>query len=123
MCLPQSVKKDTPAERSQVLPLDVLLGVNGVAVGDASLGRAKKLIANSGDQMLLSVMASSSYRLLTTRRDMMSLMRTMPRDSVLVTRTAFSCGSSKPYGIGVEEAQVWDDKTNQFSRTYVLTVW
>lgn len=120
--IPQDVKADTPADRSQVLPLDVVLYVNGASVVDVPLAKARKLIANSDDQMILSVMASSSYRLLTTRRDMMSLMRTVQKDSVIVASGGISCGGSRPYGMGIIDAQVWDDKAKLFYKAFVLTV-
>ncbi|CAN7990848.1 unnamed protein product, partial [Ixodes pacificus] len=116
-----SVVAGSPADKSQVLPLDVILGVSGVPVKDAKVGRVKKLIASTGDQMVLSVMASSPYRTLTTRRDMMNLMRSVPREAVVVKSGALSCSGSRPYGLGILEARVWDDKARQFGRAFVLS--
>ncbi|KAM7304737.1 uncharacterized protein ISCGN_014637 [Ixodes scapularis] len=117
----QSVVAGSPADKSQVLPLDVILGVSGVAIKDAKVGRVKKLIASTGDQMVLSVMASSPYRALTTRRDMMNLMRSVPKEAVVVKSGALSCSGSRPYGLGFLEARVWDDKARQFGRAFVLS--
>lgn len=122
MLYPQNVKKDSPADRSKVLPLDVILCINGVSVAGASLSTAKRLIAKSGDQMVISVMASSAYRLLTTRRDMMNIIRAIQKDSVVVVSGATTCVDNRPYGIGILDAQVWDDRTQQFSKAFVLTV-
>lgn len=113
----------SPADKSQVLPLDVILGVSGVPVKDARVGRVKKLIASTGDQMVLSVMASSPYRALTTRRDMMNLVRSVPKEAVMVKSGALSCSGSRPYGLEILEARVWDDKARQFGRAFVLSVW
>ncbi|CAN7993090.1 unnamed protein product [Ixodes hexagonus] len=116
-----SVVQDSPADKSQVLPLDVILAVNGAPVFDATVGRVKKLIAGTGDQMVLSVMASSPYRMLTTRRDMMSLMRSLHRETIVVRSGAFSCTGNMPFGLGILEANVWDDKSKQFTKAFVLT--
>ncbi|XP_075528202.1 microtubule-associated serine/threonine-protein kinase 2-like isoform X3 [Dermacentor variabilis] len=75
-----TVTADSPADKSTVLPLDVVLYVNGKSVMNESLSKARKLIARTGDTMVLSVMSCSSYRLLTTRRDMFSIMRSVPKE-------------------------------------------
>lgn len=53
---------------------------------------------------------------------MMSLMRSIQKESVVISSTALSCAGNKPYGMGILDAQVWDDKTKQFSKAFVLTV-
>ncbi|CAN7993092.1 unnamed protein product [Ixodes hexagonus] len=116
-----SVAQDSPADRSQVLPLDVILAVSGVPINDATVGEVKKLIAGTGDQMVLSVMASSSYRMLTTRRDMMTLMHNLQKETVVVCKGALSCLGSRPYGLGILDASVWNEKEKQFSTIFVLT--
>ncbi|KAK8770198.1 hypothetical protein V5799_013338 [Amblyomma americanum] len=76
----QTVTADSPADKSTVLPLDVVLYVDGTSVVNESLSKARKLISRTGDTMVLSVMSCSSYRLLTTRRDMFSIMRSVPKE-------------------------------------------
>ncbi|KAH7971440.1 hypothetical protein HPB49_024149 [Dermacentor silvarum] len=120
LCFP-TVTADSPADKSTVLPLDVVLYVNGKSVMNESLSKARKLIARTGDTMVLSVMSCSSYRLLTTRRDMFSIMRSVPKEQVSVRGGGFSCGGSTPYGLGLIDAMVYDDRSKQFTRCFVLT--
>ncbi|XP_054931248.1 uncharacterized protein [Dermacentor andersoni] len=117
----ETVTADSPADKSTVLPLDVVLYVNGKSVMNESLSKARKLIARTGDSMVLSVMSCSSYRLLTTRRDMFSIMRSVPKEQVSVRSVGFSCGGSAPYGLGLIDAMVYDDRTKQFTRCFVIT--
>ncbi|XP_049275339.1 microtubule-associated serine/threonine-protein kinase 4-like [Rhipicephalus sanguineus] len=113
-----TVTADSPADKSTVLPLDVLLYVNGTSVMNESLSKARKLISRSGDTLVLSVMSCSPYRILTTRRDMFTIMRSVPKEQV---RAGFSCGGSMPYGLGLIDAMVYDDKAKQFTRCFVVT--
>lgn len=115
-----SVTKGSPADMSKVLPLDFILQVNGVAVVDAPLPRIKKLISSAGDQMVLSVMSSSPYRLLVSRRDMLSTMRGIPLESAVVKATKLTCIGTKPYGIGLLDVDVADDKLKQSSKCFLL---
>ncbi|KAL3243697.1 hypothetical protein MRX96_020085 [Rhipicephalus microplus] len=105
---------------SRVLPLDFVLNVNGFTVTDAPLPRVKKMISSSGDQLVLSVMSSSPYRLLTSRRDMLSLMRGIPLESAIVKATALTCIGAKPYGVDFLDVDVADDKLKQSARCFVL---
>ncbi|XP_075743971.1 uncharacterized protein LOC142802809 [Rhipicephalus microplus] len=115
-----SVTKGSPADMSKVLPLDFILQVNGIAVVDAPLPRIKKMISSAGDQMVLSVMSSSPYRLLVSRRDMLSTMRGIPLESAVVKATKLTCIGTKPYGIGLLDVDVADDKLKQSSKCFLL---
>ncbi|XP_070389166.1 microtubule-associated serine/threonine-protein kinase 1-like isoform X2 [Dermacentor albipictus] len=115
-----TVTRGSPADMSKVLPLDFILNVNGIAVVDAPLARVKKIISAAGDQMVLSVMSSSPYRMLTSRRDMLGIIRGMPRESAVVKTAAFSCIGGKPYGIGVLDVDVADDRLKQSAKCFVL---
>ncbi|KAH6937531.1 hypothetical protein HPB50_001331 [Hyalomma asiaticum] len=114
-----SVKKDSPADRSQVLPLDVILGVNGAPVDD--LAQARKALAACSDQLVLTVMSSSTYRVLTSRSDMMSLIRGSRKENAMLKRLPFSCIARMPYGLGIIDASVWDDKAKRLTTVFVLT--
>ncbi|KAH7984965.1 hypothetical protein HPB49_026667 [Dermacentor silvarum] len=113
------VKKDSPADRSQVLPLDVILSVNGNPVEDVA--QARQALGTCGDQLVLSVMSSSTYRVLTSRRDMMSLIRCLPKENAVLKSVPFSCITGMPYGLGVVDVSVWDDKANRLTTVFVLT--
>ncbi|KAL1444536.1 hypothetical protein MTO96_029776 [Rhipicephalus appendiculatus] len=117
--LVQSVKKDSPADRSQVLPLDVVLGVNGTPVDD--LSQARKALAACRDQLVLTVMSSSTYRVLTSRRDMMSLIRGLSKDNAVLKSAPFSCITGMPYGLGIVDVSVWDDRAKRFTTVFALT--
>ncbi|XP_064454955.1 microtubule-associated serine/threonine-protein kinase 2-like isoform X2 [Ornithodoros turicata] len=117
-----SVKKDSPADRSQVLPLDVVLAVNGTPIGDATVGKVKRMIGQSDEQMVLSVMAASPYRMLTTRRDVMAAIRNSNKETIIVQRAALSCdGGTRPFGLGIVDADTWDDKSKELVRMFMIT--
>ncbi|KAL3201771.1 hypothetical protein MRX96_042789 [Rhipicephalus microplus] len=90
----ETVTADSPADKSTVLPLDVLLSVNGTSVVNESLSKARKLIARSGDTLVLSVS---------------------------IRGRGISCGGSTPYGLGIIDASVYDDRAKQFTRCFVIT--
>ncbi|XP_050049503.2 uncharacterized protein [Dermacentor andersoni] len=115
-----TVTKGSPADMSKVLPLDFILNVDGIAVVDAPLPRVKKIISAAGDQMVLSVMSSSPYRMLTSRRDMLGVIRDMPLESAVVKAAALSCFGGKPYGIGILDVDVADDRLKQSAKCFVL---
>ncbi|XP_075537909.1 uncharacterized protein LOC142572578 isoform X2 [Dermacentor variabilis] len=115
-----TVTKGSPADMSKVLPLDFILHVNGIAVTDAPLARIKKIISDAGDQMVLSVMSLSPYRLLTSRRDMLGIMRSLPRESAVVKAATPGCFGGRPYGIDVLDVDVADDKLKQLAKCFVL---
>ncbi|KAH9382520.1 hypothetical protein HPB48_010486 [Haemaphysalis longicornis] len=117
-----NVAKDSSADKSTVLPLDVVMYVNGTSVIHESVSRARKLIRNTGDSMVLSVMSCSTYRLLTTRRDVLSIVRTVQKEQVTVRAGTLSLGGSRPYGLGLVEAMAYDDKSKHFERCFLLTV-
>ncbi|XP_065289961.1 microtubule-associated serine/threonine-protein kinase 3-like isoform X3 [Dermacentor albipictus] len=115
-----TVTKGSPADMSKVLPLDFILHVNGIAVADVPLSRIKKIISDTGDQMVLSVMSSSPYRLLTSRRDMLGVMRSIPRESAIVKAATPGCFGGRPYGIDILDVDVADDKLKQSAKCFVL---
>ncbi|XP_077553116.1 uncharacterized protein LOC144167830 [Haemaphysalis longicornis] len=118
----EKVGSGSPAEKSTVLPLDVVSHVNHTSVINQSLSRARKLICNTGDSMVLSVMACSTYRILTTRRDVLSVVRTVPVQKVTVrSGTVLSFCGSRPYGLGLIDAMAYDDKSKLFSRCFIVT--
>ncbi|XP_054932634.2 uncharacterized protein [Dermacentor andersoni] len=117
-----TVTKGSPADMSKVLPLDFILHVNGIAVTHAPLARIKKIISDAGDQMVLSVMSLSPYRLLTSRRDMLGIMRSIPRESAVVKAATPGCFGGRPYGIDILDVDVADDKLKQSAKCFVLLV-
>ncbi|XP_070379163.1 microtubule-associated serine/threonine-protein kinase 2-like isoform X6 [Dermacentor albipictus] len=114
------VRPESPADKSQLLVLDFVLKVNGETVLDMALGRVKALITASGDQLLLTVMSSSPYRALTTRRDMMAVLRSAALVNVTLQPTASLCSLQKTYGVELLEPDVWDDRGKQFAKVYVI---
>ncbi|KAH9374003.1 hypothetical protein HPB48_016245 [Haemaphysalis longicornis] len=116
------VAKGSPADESHVLPLDVVLAVNGNPLEGITLAQARSLVASSSDHVVLSIMASSTYRLLTTRSDMMGLLRGLENKTASFKRQPFSCLSAVPYGLNIINADVWDDKAKCFTNVYIVTV-
>ncbi|XP_065289955.1 microtubule-associated serine/threonine-protein kinase 3-like isoform X3 [Dermacentor albipictus] len=115
-----TVTKGSPADMSKVLPLDFILHVNGITVTHAPLARIKKIISDSRDQMVLSVMSSSPYRLLTSRRDMLGIMRSIPREAAVIKAATPGCFGGRPYGIDILDVDVADDKLKQSAKCFVL---
>ncbi|XP_077551429.1 microtubule-associated serine/threonine-protein kinase 3-like [Haemaphysalis longicornis] len=105
-----AVAKGTPADASGVLPTDFILHVNGISVANAPLPRTKKIIASSGDQMVLSVMASSPYRLLTGHHDMVRILAGIPHVTAIVKAAALACLGAKPYGVSIIDVDIDDHK-------------
>ncbi|XP_077565133.1 uncharacterized protein LOC144180736 [Haemaphysalis longicornis] len=116
----ESVAKGTPADMSNVLPLDFILHVNGASVSNVPLSRIKKIISSAGDQMVLSVMASSPCRLLTTYRDILTIMHGMAAVTVVIKAAAISCFGTKPFGIDVIDVDVVDDKVQAMTKCFVI---
>ncbi|CAN7990850.1 unnamed protein product [Ixodes pacificus] len=117
----EAVENQSPAQRAQVLPLDVILAVNGVSIADASVDKVNKLVASSADKIVLSVMTSSSYRVLTTQRDALSLLRNAQKETVVLSSAPTSHGGNRPCGLGILDVNVMDDKNRQPVRFFVLT--
>ncbi|XP_077565132.1 uncharacterized protein LOC144180733 [Haemaphysalis longicornis] len=105
---------------SNVLPLDFILHVNGASVSNVPLSRIKKIISSAGDQMVLSVMASSPCRLLTTYRDILAIMHGMATVTVVIKAAAISCFGTKPFGIDVIDVDVVDDKVQAMTKCFVI---
>lgn len=100
----------------------MILAVNGVSLADASVDKVNKLVASSADKIVLSVMTSSSYRVLTTQRDALSLVRNAQKETVVVSSAPTSHGGNRPCGLGILDVNVMDDKNKQRVRLFVLTV-
>ncbi|KAH9360772.1 hypothetical protein HPB48_018227 [Haemaphysalis longicornis] len=63
----QSVKRGSPAQRSQLLQGDVVIAVNSTVISKMPLPQVKKLLNASGDQVIITVLSSSAFRILNTR--------------------------------------------------------
>ncbi|KAH9378371.1 hypothetical protein HPB48_006086 [Haemaphysalis longicornis] len=63
----QSVKRGSPAQRSQILVGDVVVAVNGTKLAGLPLNIVRKIMDSSGDQMVLTVLSSSPWRIINTR--------------------------------------------------------
>ncbi|XP_077535873.1 microtubule-associated serine/threonine-protein kinase 3-like [Haemaphysalis longicornis] len=116
----EAVTKGTPADLSKVLPLDFILHVNGIPVSDAPIPRIKKLINGAGDQLVLSVMASSPYRLLSSGREFLGLMRSISHETAVVKAAGFGCIGTKPYGVGLIDVDVPDEKLKTTAKCFLF---
>ncbi|KAH7983816.1 hypothetical protein HPB52_014591 [Rhipicephalus sanguineus] len=63
----ESVKRGSPAQRSQILVGDVVVAVNGTKLAGLPLNIVRKIMNSSGDQLVLTVLTSSPYRIINTR--------------------------------------------------------
>ncbi|KAL1429239.1 hypothetical protein MTO96_016568 [Rhipicephalus appendiculatus] len=115
-----AVTKGSPADVAKVLPLDVLMNVNNVPVGETPLAQINKMISSAGEQLAMSVMASSPYRLLTSHRDMLGVMNSIPRESAVVKAAPGSSTGGKTYGITILDVDVTDEKLKRSSKCFML---
>ncbi|KAH9371900.1 hypothetical protein HPB48_003518 [Haemaphysalis longicornis] len=63
----KSVKRGSPAQMSQILVGDVVVAVNGKKLSGLPLKIVRKIMNSSGDQLVLTVLSSSPYRIINTR--------------------------------------------------------
>ncbi|KAL3173272.1 hypothetical protein MRX96_012399 [Rhipicephalus microplus] len=100
--------------------MDVLVNLNNVPVGETPLAQINKTISSAGEQLTMSVMASSPYRLLTSRRDMLGVMQSIPRECAVVKAAPGSSTGGKTYGITILDVDVTDEKLKRSAKCFML---
>ncbi|XP_064459881.1 microtubule-associated serine/threonine-protein kinase 3-like isoform X2 [Ornithodoros turicata] len=112
-----NVVKGSPAERAELLPLDVILALNSEPTAPMPPEKVKAVLNGSGPQVTLSVLPSSVYRLMSSRRDLIGIIRSAPKDSVILA----ACGGKFPYGIGIVDANTYDDSAKKQIKVIIIT--
>ncbi|XP_064458687.1 microtubule-associated serine/threonine-protein kinase 3-like [Ornithodoros turicata] len=118
--LVEKVKRGSPAEASHVLEGDVVVAVNGRDVSAMSLPQVKGLIEGSDDQVVLTVLSSSAFRLLESRRDMDEILRTVDKQTLTLRAIASTCGGAGNYGFKTFEAKAWNERRKALVHCHVI---
>ncbi|KAH9378260.1 hypothetical protein HPB48_011467 [Haemaphysalis longicornis] len=114
------VTSRSPADLSHVLVGDVVVAVNGRDIAELPLAEVTRRIQDSGDQMVLSVMASSAFRLLVSRRDMDQMIKVAGQETIQLRALKSSCGGSGNYGFKTYEAKAWNETKRAFVCCHVI---
>ncbi|XP_077528295.1 microtubule-associated serine/threonine-protein kinase 1-like [Haemaphysalis longicornis] len=114
------VKPGSPASVSHVLEGDVIVAVNGQAVAQMSIEDFKRKMQDSGDQLVLTVLSSSVFRLLETRRDMDEIIKAAGKETIQLRALRTTCGGRGNYGFEVLEAKGWNQRKKALVRCHVI---
>lgn len=116
----QRVKSGSPAEASHVLEGDVIVAVNGQDISALPLADVKKKMHDSGDQLVLTVLSSSAFRLLESRRDMDQILKAAGKDTIQLRAIKTTCGGSGNFGFKVFEAKAWNEQQKALVHCHVI---
>ncbi|XP_065293016.1 microtubule-associated serine/threonine-protein kinase 2-like isoform X3 [Dermacentor albipictus] len=115
-----SVKRGSPAQRSQILVGDVVVAVNGTKLAGLPLNIVRKIMNASGDQLVLTVLSSSPYRIINTRQDMNNILQSCGRQTLTLSLVRAGCRKGAWYGFTTFEAKTWDQQQKAFSRLHIV---
>nr|XP_037276578.1 uncharacterized protein LOC119169649 [Rhipicephalus microplus] len=116
----ESVKRGSPAQRSQILVGDVVVAVNGTKLAGLPLNIVRKIMNSSGDQLVLTVLTSSPYRIINTRQDMNNILQSCGRQTLTLALVRAGCRKGAWYGFTTFEAKTWDHQQKAFSRLHIV---
>ncbi|KAK8787963.1 hypothetical protein V5799_022266 [Amblyomma americanum] len=105
----EKVKSGSPAEASHVLEGDVIVAVNGIDVAEFPISEVRRRMQDCGDQLVVTVLSSSAFRLLESRRDWDQILKAAGQDTLQVRAIKTTCGGSGNYGFKVFEAKAWNE--------------
>ncbi|CAN7993088.1 unnamed protein product, partial [Ixodes hexagonus] len=116
----EKVTKGSPADASHVLEGDVIVAVNGQEVSQLPLAEVKKRMNDSGDQLVLTVLSSSAFRLLESRRDMDQILKAAGKDTLQLRAIKTTCGGSGNFGFKAFEAKAWNEQQKALVHCHVI---
>ncbi|XP_077560759.1 uncharacterized protein LOC144175575 [Haemaphysalis longicornis] len=116
----ESVKRNSPAQRSQILVGDVVVAVNGTKLAGLPLNIVRKIMNSSGDQLVLTVLSSSPYRMINTRQDVSDILRSCGSQTLTLSLVRAGCRKGAWYGFTVFEAKTWDQQQKTFKRLHII---
>lgn len=114
------VKSGSPAEVSHVLAGDFILAVNGTDIATLPITEIRRRMQDSGDQLVVTVLSSSAFRLLETRRDMDQMIKAAGQDTIQLRAIKTACGGSGNYGFTVFEAKAWNESKKALVKCHVI---
>lgn len=117
----ESVKRGSPAQRSQLLQGDVVVAVNGTSIGKTPLPQVKKLLNSSGDQVIITVLSSSAFRILNTRRDIQAILSSCRRETITLRAVRGGCtGAGNGYGFKTMEVKTYNEQQKSHTRYHIV---
>ncbi|XP_077527922.1 uncharacterized protein LOC144139460 [Haemaphysalis longicornis] len=111
----EKVHPGSPASVSHVLEGDFIVAVNGKDIAPLSIGAVKQSIEDSREQLVLTVLSSSAFRLLETPCDLGKILKMAGQETIQLRALRTTCGGSSNYGFTVFEAKAW----NQYRKALV----
>ncbi|KAL3187031.1 hypothetical protein MRX96_026124 [Rhipicephalus microplus] len=114
------VKNGSPAQVSHVLEGDFIVAVNGQDVGQLPIAEVRRRMQDSGDQLVLTVLSSSPFRMLESRRDMDEVLKAAGTDTIQLRAIQTTCGGSGNYGFTAFEAKAWNEKKKALVHCHII---
>ncbi|KAL3207283.1 hypothetical protein MRX96_010303 [Rhipicephalus microplus] len=114
------VKSGSPAEVSHVLEGDVLVAVNNQDISELPIAEVKRRMQDCGDQLVITVLSSSAFRLLESRRDWDEILKAAGQDTIQVRAIKTACSGSGYYGFKVFEAKAWNEQKKALVHCHVI---
>ncbi|XP_075526832.1 uncharacterized protein LOC142558586 [Dermacentor variabilis] len=116
----EKVKSGSPAEASHVLEGDVIVAVNGQDIGELPIAEVRRRMHDGGDQLVVTVLSSSAFRLLESRRDWAQILRAAGQDTLQLRAIKTACGGSGNYGFKTVEAKAWNEQRKALVHCHVI---
>ncbi|XP_064457164.1 microtubule-associated serine/threonine-protein kinase 4-like [Ornithodoros turicata] len=116
----ESMKRGSPAQRSQILQGDIVVAVNGTKVGELPLTVVRQIMDSSEDQMVLTVLSSSTNRIVSTRQDVLAILQSSARQTMTVAMLRSGCRHSASYGFTTIAARTWDQQSKEFVQVHIV---
>lgn len=116
----ERVRGNSPAELSHVLEGDFIVAVNASDVGDLPLAEVRRRMQDSGDQLVLTVLSSSAFRMLESRCDMDEMIKAAGRDTIQLRAIKTACGGSGNFGFKTFEAKAWNEAKKALVKCHVI---
>ncbi|KAH9378204.1 hypothetical protein HPB48_014717 [Haemaphysalis longicornis] len=105
----EKVRSNSPAEVSHVLAGDVIVAINGQDIASFPIA-----------ELVLTVLSSSAFRLLETRRDMEQIIKAAGRETIQLRAIRTACGGSGNYGFKTFEAKAWNESKKALVKCHVV---
>ncbi|XP_037502563.1 uncharacterized protein LOC119376986 [Rhipicephalus sanguineus] len=116
----EKVKSGSPAEASHVLEGDVIVAVNGQDIGHLPIAEVRRRMHECGDQLVVTVLSSSAFRLLESRRDWDQILKAAGQDTLQLRPIKTACGGSGNFGFKAFEAKAWNEQRKAFVHCHVI---
>lgn len=116
----EKVKTGSPADVSHVLEGDVIVAVNNQDISELPIAEVKRRMQDCGDQLVITVLSSSAFRLLESRRDWDEILKAAGQETIQVRAIRTACSGSGYYGFKVFEAKAWNEQKKALVHCHVI---